>query len=114
VYFLDEGTYPETDAFWIRGARRAQVVIDREQQSPTSSLFIRNGPVENTLTIEAGRWRNQLTLAPSEERVVAVPSSPSGSSTLLRFATTSGFRPSQVVSSSRDHRFLGVWVRLAD
>jgi hypothetical protein len=112
VYFMDEGVFPEPTAFWIRGGRSAAVLFDPEAPAAATALFIRNAPVANTLRIDAGNWHDQLTLAPGEERRISIPSSPRTQGTVVRFASASGFRPSEVVPSSDDHRFLGVWVRL--
>ena len=112
VYFMDEGVFPEPNAFWIRGRRSATVVFDPEAPGAATALFIRNAPVANTLRIDAGDWHDELRLAPGEERRLSIPSNPRGRGTVVRFATASGFRPSEVVPSSDDHRFLGVWVRL--
>ena len=111
VYFMDEGVFPEPNAFWIRGGRSATVVFDPEAPASATALFIRNAPVANTLRIDAGGWHDELTLAPGEERRISIPSNPLVRGTLVRFASASGFRPSEVVPSSEDRRFLGVWVR---
>jgi hypothetical protein len=112
VYFMDEGVFPERDAFWVRGGRGATVVFDPEAPASATALFIRNAPVANTLRIDAGDWHDELTLAPGEERRISIPSSPRARGTRVRFASASGFRPSEVVPTSDDRRFLGVWVRL--
>ena len=111
VYFMDEGAFPEPQAFWVRGRNSAAVVLDPDAPRGIARLFLRNAPVANTLTVEAGRWREALTLAPGEERGLEIPLDRARGATLVRVTSASGFRPSEV-SSSRDERFLGVWVRV--
>jgi hypothetical protein len=73
--------------------------------------LLRNAPVDNRLTLEAGQWREELTLAPGEERRVQVPVAPGQHAALVTATTTSGFRPSEATPGSQDDRFLGVWVK---
>ena len=114
VFFTDGGAYPEADAFWVRAATSAGVVIQPDELVAAITFHIRNAPVENTLAIESGRWRDELKLAPNEERQLSVPSSRASPATLVRLSTTSGFRPSDVDPSNRDRRYLGVWVKVVE
>ena len=70
--------------------------------------MLRNAPVENRVTLESGQWREELTLAPGEERRVQVPVAPGQRAALVTATTTSGFRPSESTPGSRDERFLGL------
>lgn len=112
AFFLDDGSYPEPDAFWVRGARSSEVVIQPDASRPADSLLVRNGPVDNTVLIATKTWREELRLGPGEERHVSVPQDHAHGATLVRFTTSAGFTPSQVVAGSRDNRHLGVWVRI--
>lgn len=119
AYFFDDDAFPEPDAFWVRGGRMAVVAID-VPGTPTAGgrrvgvLFLRNAPVENQVTLDAGAWREELTFEPGEERRVDVPLATDRSATLVRIAAASGFRPVERDPSNRDSRFLGVWVQIRD
>jgi hypothetical protein len=111
VFFLDERSFPEPEAFWIGGARSASVVLQPEAPQQTVALFLRNAPVDNRVVIASGNWREELSLAPGEEHRVDVPIAPQRGAALVTLSATAGFRPSAVDPNSRDDRFLGVWVR---
>jgi hypothetical protein len=112
AFFMDEGSFPEPDAFWIRGGRTSSVVLDPDSGS-VLRLLLRNAPVENRLRLRSAEWYQDLALAPGEERTVEVPLAAAGSAALVRFESSAGFRPSEMEPGSRDHRYLGVWVRVA-
>jgi hypothetical protein len=73
---------------------------------------VRNAPVQNEVTLEAGQWRDVVTLAPGEERDVRVPIDSPRNAALIRLTSSSGFRPSETEPGNRDARFLGVYVRV--
>jgi hypothetical protein len=108
VYFLDDRTAPEEDGFWIWGAREGDVVFDADE------VVLRNGPVQNDVTIRTGDREQHLTLRPGETRPVTIPSAYVPHPQLTRIRTSAGFRPSDVDSRSRDRRFLGVYVVMPD
>lgn len=112
AFFLDDGLFAEPEAFWVGGGRRGSVVVQPGDRRAAVTLFLRNAPAANRLRIEAGTWRDELTLAPGEERRVQVPLDTARGATLITFASDSGFRPSAVDPKSRDDRFLGVWIRI--
>ena len=112
VYFLDDRSFPEPEAFWVGGQRQSSIVFQPDALRPTAALLLRNGPVENTVLVEAGRWRDAAKLGPGEERQIEVPLNQNPGATLVRFTTSAGFTPSEVDPKSRDARFLGVWVRV--
>jgi hypothetical protein len=112
LYFLDERSFPEPEAFWIGGARSASLVLQPDTPRAAASLFIRNAPVDNRVRIQAGRWQDEMQLAPGEERRVEVPLDVRRGATLVTIAASSGFHPSAVDPKSRDGRFLGVWIKL--
>jgi len=111
LYFLDERSFPEPEAFWIGGARRASFVLQPDTPRAVASLFMRNAPVGNLVRIQAGRWQDELQLGPGEERRVEVPLDVRRGATLVTIAASAGFRPSAVEPTSRDDRFLGVWIK---
>jgi hypothetical protein len=112
VYFLDDHTYPEPEAFWVAGARSATVVVQPEGAPAIVSVLVRNAPVANRVLIESGGWRDEADLGPGEEHRVDVPLDTARHATLVRITTTAGFRPSSTEAGSRDDRFLGVWVKV--
>lgn len=112
VYFMDGRSFPEPDAFWIGGARDSSVVFKPDAARSSVPLLVRNAPVENRVLIESGGWRQELQLQPGEERRVDVPFDVRRGASRLRFTVSSGFRPSEVDSSSADERFLGVWIKV--
>jgi hypothetical protein len=110
VFFLDDRAFAEPSGFWIGGRRSTSVVVAPDTPSRPIVLAVRNAPVENELTIENGRWRDTVTLAPGEERDVSVPLDASRGAALITLQSSSGFRPSE--QGGRDTRFLGVFVAL--
>ena len=104
VYFLDDRTAPEQDGFWIWGAREADVVFEG------GDVVLRNGPVQNDVTIRTGDREQRVTLQPGESRGVSIPPAYVPHPQLTRITTSAGFRPSDVDPNSRDQRFLGVYV----
>jgi hypothetical protein len=113
AFFLDERSFPEPEAFWIGGERRASVVLQPASPQATIALFLRNAPVANHVVIESGRWREELPLAPGEERQIRVPVAPRQNAALVTISASAGFRPSAVDPNSHDDRFLGVWIKVA-
>jgi hypothetical protein len=111
VFFLDDRSFAEPEAFWIGGSRQSTFVLQSDRPGPSIDLLLRNAPVDNRLTLEAGQWREELTLAPGEERRVQVPVAPGQRAALVTATTSSGFRPSESTPGSKDDRFLGVWAK---
>ena len=110
VFFLDDRAFPEPSGFWVGGAREASIVIAPDRPRRSQPLTLRNAPVENTVALESGTWRESLALAPGEVRTIAVPLDAASGTALLRIRCSSGFRPSERDPNSRDGRFLGVFV----
>ncbi len=114
VFFLDDRSFPEPEAFWAGGARRSRVVIQPDKPVASVTLLVRNAPVDNRVAFESGRWREELQLGAGEERRVTLPIDQQRGAALLMVTTTAGFRPSAVDPKSGDTRFLGVWIKLVD
>lgn len=110
VFFLDDRSFPEPEGFWVGGSRESTFVVQADRPQSSVDLHLRNVPEANRFTLESGQWREELTLAPGEDRVVQVPLGPGQRSALVRATSTSGFRPSESNPDSRDDRFLGVWI----
>ena len=133
-YFTDDGAYvPEGDFFWVKGGRRADLLIRgpavETQDRGTLSLKIRtmrveiaNALVANKVVVSTGWQRASLSLAPGEERVVelspgpGVPYKPAlfpmGYVYAISVSTTAGITPFLNDPSSSDSRYLGARVRI--
>ena len=112
TFFLDEHSYPEPEAFWVKGESASEVVIHQDSPHPAETLLIRNGAADNTVLVSTGGWREEMRLGPGEERRVQVPADHARGATLVRISTTAGFRPSDVDPQNRDTRYLGAWIRV--
>jgi hypothetical protein len=112
AFFLDDRSFPEPEAFWIGGARSSTVALQADAARPTVRLVLRNGPVDNDVTLEAGGWRRSLRMQRQEEQHIEVPLLPASGAALLTVESKAGFRPSDVDPASRDQRFLGVWIKV--
>jgi len=112
VFFLDERSFPEPEAFWVGGARSSTIVIQPDGGATASTLLVRNGPVDNRVRFESTNWHDEMTLGPGEERHVEVPVDPQRGAALVTITASAGFRPSAVDPRSRDDRFLGVWIKV--
>jgi hypothetical protein len=112
VYFLDDRSFPEPEAFWIGGARTSSIVLQPDTPRPVAPVHLRNAPVDNRVRIEAGSWREELQLGPGEERRLELPLDIQRGATLVTVTSSAGFFPSAVDPKSRDNRFLGVWIKL--
>jgi hypothetical protein len=109
LFLLDGTAWLEAAGAWIGGGRRARFLVT-SGDVPAFHMLVRNGPVANEVTIAGAAWREQLTLAPGEERVLPVPVDARGRGILLEVTSTGGFRPSEVDPKSDDVRFLGAWI----
>ena len=111
LYFLDDRSFPEPEAFWIGGARSSSIVLQPDTPRAVAPLHIRNAPVDNRVRIQIGSWREEWQLGPGEERRVELPLDIQRGATLVTVTASAGFVPSAVDPKSRDNRFLGVWIK---
>ena len=133
-YFVDDGAYvPEGDFFWVKGGRRADLLIrgpaietpDRGTLSKkigTMRVEISNANVANDVVVSTGWHRASMSLAPGEERVVelspgpGVPYKPAlfpmGYVYTISVSTTAGITPFLSDPASSDSRYLGARVRI--
>ena len=109
--FMDDGAYAEPGGFWIQPAHDVTIVVGQPDGQSPLRLVVRNVPIANHLEVSAGKWRDAVTLAPGEERVIIAPPPGAARATVLRLRAAHGARPSDFERGSRDHRELGVWVR---
>jgi hypothetical protein len=112
VYFLDDRSFPEPQAFWVGGSRDTNLVVQPVLPRRTIAVTLRNAPVENQIRLESRGWAKSLTMGAGEEQRIEIPVAPGVDAIPLRIAASSGFRPSDVDAASRDERFLGVWVKV--
>jgi hypothetical protein len=133
-YFVDDGAYvPEKDFFWVKGGRRADVLVrgpavDTPDRGTVSfhiramRVEITNANVANRVVVSTGWHRVSFSLAPNEERVVelapgpGVPYKPAlfpmGYVYAISVSTTAGITPFLNDPSSSDSRYLGARVRI--
>ncbi|HEY3045540.1 MAG TPA: hypothetical protein VGJ39_16030, partial [Vicinamibacterales bacterium] len=109
VFFLGGDAWMEPTGAWIGGVSDADFAVATDPPS-SFQIFVRNGSVDNEVTLQTPRWRERLTLKPGEERVVGVPPDDRGRVMRLKVTATNGFRPADVDPKSEDVRFLGVWI----
>jgi hypothetical protein len=109
VFLLDGDAWVEPSGTWIAGGSSAEFAIAPDRQSPFQ-LFIRNGPVQNSVALESAGWRETLALEPGAERIVRLPTDDRRRVTSLNVKPATGFRPADVDPKSEDVRFLGVWI----
>lgn len=114
VFFLDDRSFAEPEAFWVGGGRTSAVVVQPHDRRRPAGMLLRNGPVRNQVSLAAGDWRADAALAPGEEWRIEVPLDSARGAAMLVISARSGFRPSDVDPTSRDSRFLGVWVKVLD
>ncbi|MEP6592778.1 MAG: hypothetical protein ABJC51_03755, partial [Acidobacteriota bacterium] len=114
AFFLDDRSFAEPEAFWVGGGRTSAVVLQAAQPRSAIALLVRNGPVQNGVTLASGAWKVEAVMAAGEERRLEVPLQPGRSAALLTIQASGGFRPSEVSPGSLDNRFLGLWVKPLD
>ena len=112
MYFMDDRSFPEPNAFWVGGAGASSVVLQPDTPRAAATLLVRNAPVNNRVEIEAGGWRAPLELNPGDERRLEVPLDVRRGATAITFRVSSGFTPSEANPQSRDQRFLGAWIQV--
>lgn len=134
AYFPDDNAYtPEDDSFWLRGGRRADVILRAPlldlgegrwagRQIARLHATIVNGAKANQVTIHTGRASEVLTMSAGERRTVTLEmpqglpyrpyETPTSYVYVLSFETTDGFVPFLETPPSNDARFLGALVTL--
>jgi hypothetical protein len=133
-YFPDDNAYtPEGDSFWLRGGRRADVILRAPlrdlgegrwlgEQMARLHVKLENGIRLNEITIETGGEEQAVQLKAGEERTLtfAMPpgfpyrpyETPTSYVYVVSFRTTDGFVPFLETPPSNDARFLGARVTL--
>jgi hypothetical protein len=137
AYFLDDNAYNrEHDAFWVRGAARADLLLRapitseshnggdavRSLSVPRMEVDLETGPVPNRVTIRTGAETKVVEIIASNRQRVVVemgnglpyrpyPEFPTNYVYTISIESESSFIP-LFVGDSRDNRVLGVFVRL--
>ena len=133
-YFVDDGAYvPEGDFFWVKGGRRADLLIrgpaiempdggTLSKKIATMRVEISNANVANHVVVSTGWHRAGMSLAPGEARIVelspgpGVPYKPAlfpmGYVYTISVSTTTGITPFLNDPASSDSRYLGARVRI--
>lgn len=113
-YFHTEQMYPEPNGFWTVGKLSAAVTVAVTPQRTTPVVLrIHGGAQANRATITTFGWRRVLDLVPGQAAEVELPIV-AGGVIPLTIATTDGFSPKTFDASSKDPRFLGIWVEILD
>lgn len=137
AYFLDDNAYHrETDAFWVRGETRAEVMLRAPvatESTPQGDVVrplriarlevqLETGAVANRVTIDSGEGEHVVDIPAHDRRSVTVqlqdglpykpfPELPTNYVYLIAIESQTGFIP-MFEEGGRDARFLGVFVRL--
>jgi hypothetical protein len=111
-FFHNEQMYPEPQGFWTIGKRSAEltVAVPAERTAPVV-LRIHCGGQANNATISTFGWQRQFALVPGTAADVELPVV-AGGVIPLTISTDNGFSPAALDPSSRDPRFLGIWVEV--
>lgn len=109
VFLLDGHAYIEPEGSWIAGAAAAEFAIVGDRGAPVH-LFVRNAAAENTIVLESTHWRQELSMAPREEKMVEVPVDSGRPGFVLKVSSANGARPSDVEPGNKDTRLLGCWI----
>nr|HPQ42170.1 hypothetical protein [bacterium] len=123
IYFADDNQFgSENDGFWVKGRRRADMVIRCWKPVDTVTLTIRNGSRPARIYGSAGDADFRKTVGGGETFQIRLnPGTPVNAYNLagnvsycypVRIGTSSGFIPRFTESGSTDHRFLGCFVRI--
>ena len=95
VFLLDGRAYVETGGSWIVGGAYADFAVVHDRGARIQ-LFVRNAAIDNTVMLDAGSWRETVTLKPREERQFADPDAANRPGIVLRVQTSTGARPADV------------------
>ena len=113
VSLMDGGrAYAETSGTWVGGEAFLDMVVTPDDPHRPIHLFVRNPPIDNRITIDAGSWRTSSAFAPGEERTFEIPLSADRPSLPLRITSARGARPVEFERGSTDARFLGCWIEI--
>lgn len=111
VYFFDDRAYAEPGAFWVGGARYANVVLQADPGVRHAELEIVNAPVANRVSVVGAAQPFERDVMPGESMIVPLAFDARGAAR-LQIESASGFIPAEADPGNPDRRFLGVYVRV--
>lgn len=136
AYFLDDNVYPrEGDAFWVRGASRAELLLRAPIAMETTAgerprplrirqlqVQLETGARANRVAVDTGRGQAVVEIPPHDARTVTLdmpegvpyhvdPAFPMNYVYRVAITSEGGFIP-MFESGGRDARYLGIFVRL--
>jgi hypothetical protein len=111
VFLLDGTAYMEPSGAWVPGKDDAMFLIEPDAGTPIR-LFLRNTPVQNRVTLVSGEWRQEMVLAPREERAIDLPAEAGRPRAVLHVTSAAGARPADADPGSTDRRLLGCWIEI--
>jgi len=115
IYFLDDNAYDrEESSFWVRGESRADLLFKSAEPAGHVVLELRNGPLENEVTVRTAGERQVVTLQPRQEQSVMLnlgDALPYQGRFVwgVSIASARGFVP-MFEEGGTDNRYLGVFV----
>jgi hypothetical protein len=111
VFLMDGGrAYMEPGGIWVGGENFADVVVAPDQPKASVHLLVRNPPVDNEITLDAGVWHQSISFKPGEERTFEIPLPRERAALLVRVTSARGARPAEFEQGSTDTRLLGCWI----
>ena len=109
---LPDGRRPRVRGIWRDVGRRRSFldfVVTPDNPTVPVRLFVRNPPVDNQITIDAGAGASRLRSSPVRSGV-RHPGAGQPLSVPVRVAPARGARPVEFERGSADTRFLGCWI----
>jgi hypothetical protein len=113
VYGFDDHAYLESNGVWLDGGVAVPLAITGAAGEPTVPVLFRNGPVANRITLRSGQRTEHFDFKPGEERVLRLDVDLMRGGAVVDVTADRGFRPADVDPTSRDQRYLGIWLQSA-
>ncbi len=111
VFLHDDQVNPEPEGFWIAGRRATRVSVAPIDPAAAPTLLLRSDTDQNRVTLRTHGWVRTLDLRRGVTEEVTLPAGDNGVVDVTILASD-GFVPIERDPTSRDRRFLGVWVEL--
>ncbi len=114
VFAFDETVFLEPSGFWVTGGVDTALVLASDEPRPSMPVLLRNGARPNVVHLRGAGVELGIPLAPREEREVMLLLDARSQAAFVHVRAEQGFKPSETNAASRDQRYLGVWIQLAD
>jgi hypothetical protein len=115
LYFMDDGSWPTEEGFWVAGAADSEIVVRAGERLHGLMLTV-HSPQPNVVEFDAGAGKQTLTLDRGETTKLFLPARPEisrgGFAFVVSARTERGFVPHLLDPASDDERFLGVDVKV--